>query len=118
MPDASSLNPQILPSAPIPRDEHRKNIVGGVTAAVIIIVIGIAYWWWSGTQQPAATVPVTTDLNAQARAEIAQVLAAARPATQEDVQNVTAELAKAKPATTAEKASVAVELRQSSSQEF
>lgn len=66
-----SLNPTVLPSTPLPKEEHHRTITGGIVSAVIVIILGLAYWWWASIRQ-APTAPVNTE--SQLRSEVASIL--------------------------------------------
>ena len=116
MADVYSLNPQILPSAPRPKEEHRRSINGAILATIAIAVIGMAYWWWDMKMTPA---PETLDPQARLRAEVVAVLRSSnvQPSEQE-IDSVTAQLSESKPASQAERQSDADSLRRGSAEQF
>lgn len=73
--DTYTINPRPFPRIGVSREEHRHRLALGVVTAIGTVIVGLLYWWSISFR---STVPtVTSDPQAQLRAEIISLLSKA-----------------------------------------
>ena len=106
-----SLNPQILPKAPISHKKYPYMADLAIVAVVGALILGLLYWWSIAPQATVTIAPVTVDKQAQAEARALSTLKSSVPTTSEQTKSVLAQLQKSKPVSNASTQSVMASLR-------
>jgi hypothetical protein len=87
-----------IPQMPMTADQHRKSMNMALIAGAIVIIFGMLYWWTTVNQAPT---PSTATQIQDIRAQVAEALRNAPPASQQQIMSVTSQLSAAKTTVTA-----------------